>query len=356
MINWPKEILQNKYTRWYENIIAKAKEKNYSVSKRHAKNYEGYTEVHHIIPKAFGGSNDKDNLVRFSAREHFICHWLLTKMTTGSDRNKMLCAFVLMSGDGSKSARYDFKITSSRIFEKIRRDYSSYISKKQAGREILQSTREKISKANIGKKHSEEINKSKGRKGRPGPVHSAEARARIGAVKRGKTFIELYGEEKANALKEKCKNIGTDNGMYGKKHTEETRLKFKDYHSKPETKKFKSDRVKGDKNPAKRPDVKEKISQAQRERLAQQKILGIGHYNPELMAKRKQLSKGASNGNSKTYKLFDPSGVEYIVSGGLEKFCNDNGVGYHHVRRVLNGEKSNANGWTIQCLGFTKDL
>jgi hypothetical protein len=41
---------------------------------------EGYTETHHIIPRSLGGTNDKENLVDLTAREHFICHLLLTKM------------------------------------------------------------------------------------------------------------------------------------------------------------------------------------------------------------------------------------------------------------------------------------
>ena len=196
MINWPVEILDNKYTRWYDRIIEHAKKKNFSIVRSHAKKYPGYTEVHHIIPKSFGGSDNKENLVRFSAREHFICHWLLTKMTTGTCRNKMLTAFVLMTGDGSKSARYDFKITSSRVFEQIRIDYAKYVSEKLTGREISQETRNKLSIANTGKKHTDETRArmSSSLKGKPGPIHTPEGKAKIGNRTRGKTFEELYGK------------------------------------------------------------------------------------------------------------------------------------------------------------------
>lgn len=40
---------------------------------------EEYVEFHHIKPKSFGGVDDKKNLVRLSAREHFIVHFLLYK-------------------------------------------------------------------------------------------------------------------------------------------------------------------------------------------------------------------------------------------------------------------------------------
>ena len=56
------------------------------------KTINGYKERHYIIPKSFGGSNIKDNLVYLTAREHFIAHLLLPKITEGKNRLKMLCA------------------------------------------------------------------------------------------------------------------------------------------------------------------------------------------------------------------------------------------------------------------------
>ena len=46
-------------------------ERNYSYT---------YSEIHHIIPRSFGGSDNPNNLVRLTAREHFIVHFLLYKM------------------------------------------------------------------------------------------------------------------------------------------------------------------------------------------------------------------------------------------------------------------------------------
>jgi hypothetical protein len=36
-----------------------------------------YAELHHIIPLCISQTNDKDNLVRLTGREHFIAHVLL---------------------------------------------------------------------------------------------------------------------------------------------------------------------------------------------------------------------------------------------------------------------------------------
>ena len=50
------------------------------IIKRQAIEPCGYVEKHHIVPKSLGGSNDASNLVKLTAREHFIAHLLLSKM------------------------------------------------------------------------------------------------------------------------------------------------------------------------------------------------------------------------------------------------------------------------------------
>jgi hypothetical protein len=39
-----------------------------------------YGEKHHIIPRCLGGSNDKSNLVKLTAEEHYVAHQLLVKI------------------------------------------------------------------------------------------------------------------------------------------------------------------------------------------------------------------------------------------------------------------------------------
>lgn len=80
-------FLQNKYTTWYYAII----------NSRADNKPEGYSEKHHIVPKSIGGSNDPSNLVRLTAREHFLAHWLLTKMCEGEARKKMYFAMYSLS-------------------------------------------------------------------------------------------------------------------------------------------------------------------------------------------------------------------------------------------------------------------
>jgi len=113
----------NKYEKWYAAITERAKHRT----------IDGYKESHHIIPHSLGGSNDPSNLVDLTAREHFICHWLLTKMYTGEARSKMINAMYIMQAKGPNQKRYESKIT-SRIYDKLREEYSQYISKLNTGR------------------------------------------------------------------------------------------------------------------------------------------------------------------------------------------------------------------------------
>lgn len=53
---------------------------NQLIQKRQQILVEGYTENHHIIPRCLGGLDNLENLVRLTAREHFIAHQLLAKI------------------------------------------------------------------------------------------------------------------------------------------------------------------------------------------------------------------------------------------------------------------------------------
>ena len=40
----------------------------------------GYVEVHHVLPKCMGGTDVASNLVKLTAREHYLAHLLLVRM------------------------------------------------------------------------------------------------------------------------------------------------------------------------------------------------------------------------------------------------------------------------------------
>ena len=114
---------KTKYTVLYETLTERAKTRTLS----------GYKETHHVIPQSLGGSNDKSNLVELTAREHFICHWLLIKMVCGEARSKMLYALHGMKAENKFQERYHTKIT-ARIYEKYRIEHAANHSKTMKGR------------------------------------------------------------------------------------------------------------------------------------------------------------------------------------------------------------------------------
>lgn len=94
--------------------------------------FDGYTERHHIVPKSLGGSDDPSNIVLLTAREHFLCHWLLVKIYKADTDKlfKMVKAFAMMCL--SKNGLQDRKIN-SRTFEKYRLLLSQAQQKNQSG-------------------------------------------------------------------------------------------------------------------------------------------------------------------------------------------------------------------------------
>lgn len=104
------------YTRIYETII----------NKRKSELPQGYSETHHIIPRSLGGSDDKENLVVLTAKEHFICHLLLTKMYTkrSVEYYKMCTAFLMMLVQTNNQQRY----ITSRKYENLKKDFSKHMS------------------------------------------------------------------------------------------------------------------------------------------------------------------------------------------------------------------------------------
>ena len=181
-------FIQNKYSKYYYNIINRAKSRDLDL--------DIYTEKHHIIPKSFfkeytaggwleGNPNLKDNLVKLTAREHFICHLLLVRMTEGQAKIKMThAAWRMCLKDSTGVNKRDYKI-SSRIYESLRVKRSEFL------------------------------------KAEAGPNHYNRGR------KTGRTKEDFTLEWKENISKSKKGiTVGEKNPMFGKTHSEETRAKL----------------------------------------------------------------------------------------------------------------------------------
>jgi len=120
--------LENKYTAWYYNIINYAKLRTLSP--------DVYTEKHHIIPRSMGGDNNADNLVKLTAREHFVCHLLLVKMVPSSFIHKMQSAVTRFK----QATSYQRRFFTSWEYKKIR----EYAIKARMGIRHTDEARKKI--------------------------------------------------------------------------------------------------------------------------------------------------------------------------------------------------------------------
>lgn len=232
-------FLDNKYTALYYAIIL-SKQVVHTCK-------EEYIENHHIIPDCFyinnrskgaspgwleGNSNDSTNLVECTCKEHFILHWLLTKMVPYKSQAwfKMMKSFSALGrvSNGQK------RIWTGAQYAKIK--HARYLAQKS--------------------RPSPLTGKPSGRKGIKTGPHSLERRQKIGIANRGfnpnrlsKTPEELArkvaqcremtarrvregkGRKNfvmSNEAREKCsiakkgKKCGDKNNMWGKKHRPES--------------------------------------------------------------------------------------------------------------------------------------
>lgn len=199
-------FLQNKYTIYYYNIIYRAQSRDGLPS--------DYFEKHHIIPKALGGTNNLDNLVKLTAREHFICHLLLVKMLNGRYKHKMAFALNRMLVTSTKHKRY---IPSSRLYEMSRRLRSEAISNTHKGvpESAESNIKRSLAQKGIPKGPRTEEHKLKlsiAKKGKPSPNKGGTTQLK------GLTYEEIHGKERALELKK----LRSDQ-LRGRKFSEETK-------------------------------------------------------------------------------------------------------------------------------------
>lgn len=147
------------YRRIYEQLISSRRERilNSSV----------YREKHHIIPKCLGGSDDPENLVELTAREHFLAHWLLHRIHPESDSLSLAFAYM-----GNNRRRYTNQFTmSSRSYAEAREAGAKSASATLLGRKLSESHCKNMSK-NMSKKWSDsEFKLARTRKLQEGSLH-----------------------------------------------------------------------------------------------------------------------------------------------------------------------------------------
>ena len=193
------------YERIYNQIIERGKQRL----------LEGYGENHHIIPKCIGGADTQDNIVRLTAREHFICHLLLIEVFPDTSGLYTAAYFMANTREGLRVGARTYallreanaKVMSKRVVSQETRDK---MARRMTGTKLSKETREKISKSNKGK-----VNRYK-----------------------GMSMEEMFGKEKADEIKAK-----KSKALKGKPSTR------KNYKPSEETKRKQSEALKGKPSP-----------------------------------------------------------------------------------------------------------
>ena len=192
----------SKYKKWYFSIIENAKNRPVI----------GYTECHHILPKCLGGKDTVDNLATLTAREHFVCHWLLTKMVTETKLKYQLWnAFsCMLYRERPGQARYK---VSSRIFESIKIAGAKIKSIQWSGENNpMYGLRGELS-TNFGKKWTEEHRKNSSIS-HSGQIRTVESRKKQSEKTKGRKQTIEHIDKRARS--------GEQNHMYGKKLSTDT--------------------------------------------------------------------------------------------------------------------------------------
>ena len=112
---------------------------------------EEHFESHHIVPRSMGGSNKKTNIVRLTARMHYIAHLLLWK----AFRNRSMC-FAFHIFNSSMGNIHQQRSRRSKIFSEHRREFAEYLSILQRGKKQSRETIKKRVDKNTGKKRPQD--------------------------------------------------------------------------------------------------------------------------------------------------------------------------------------------------------
>lgn len=171
----------SKYEKWMNSIIYRAKNRELE---------DGVVyEMHHIVPVCLGGTNDEENGVALTCREHALVHKLLVEIYPNCP-GLVIALKALMMYPSNRKGQKSF---SSREIGYYREKAAKANSIIMTGKKASKEARENMSKARKGKKFSEEHKRN------------------IGLAQR--KFIEMYGSP----------NLG-------KKHSQETKDKIGQSH------------------------------------------------------------------------------------------------------------------------------
>jgi len=214
------------YLKIYNNIINNSEKDNRKKLNKSDSNYV-YYECHHIVPKNLNGTDEKNNLVLLTTREHFVCHLLLTRIYPNNRGMRLALRRF------QHSIKFNLYKISARTYEKIKiliceipvseetkikmKNAHKYIQKGKDhpmfGKHHNIQSKLKMRNKKIGKKLSIEhkIHLSESHKGKISPNKgkklSAEWKKKIGDGSRGKICSQVKKNKISKANKGKKRTI-----------------------------------------------------------------------------------------------------------------------------------------------------
>jgi hypothetical protein len=166
----------------HDRIIQRA------LSEGNSNNSDSYFELHHIIPKCLGGSDSLENLVRLTAKEHFIIHALLCKIYPNNKQLAFAFRMMLSGGANTHNKRY----VSGLQYAEIKEHFSKIVAEKNKSRQWSEKSKAKLSASKTGQSLNELTKKKlhnalQGNKNGLGFVQSEDTK-----TKRKQTRFENY--------------------------------------------------------------------------------------------------------------------------------------------------------------------
>ncbi|QHJ74487.1 hypothetical protein VH12019_00160 [Vibrio phage VH1_2019] len=140
------------YLKIYDSIVKRAQKR---------KTISGYFESHHILPRCMGGNNKKSNIVRLTAKEHYISHLLLAKIHNTRGLWLAVASMRGCNGGGVRFTGSMYETAKRKISESIRGENNPNYGG------LREETKQKLSIKATGRKHSQETKDamSKNRRG-----------------------------------------------------------------------------------------------------------------------------------------------------------------------------------------------
>lgn len=191
-----EEILihnQNWYRKVYFQIIDRARLRGLDKNK-----IDFYVEIHHILPKCLGGTDENDNLVALTYREHIVCHKLLCKLYP--DNYYLHSSIYLMLHIKIENGKKVKTFSNSKEAE----EYKLFL--KTHKKPLSEESRKKMSESHKGWSPSEEqVEKAKQtRILHGGWVHTDESKRKISeSLKKTNSVSEHISEDIRNSLRKK---------------------------------------------------------------------------------------------------------------------------------------------------------